>query len=197
MKRLWLLAVAVLLLAPRLWAEPDPVARLLLGVGSLPVRFVPAKDDQYYQLAAAKFQDGKFIGYCDMPAATSYCRLPARAPAYEAEFAWARRDGQAGFLLITPSWSQNFVPDPFFDHPLGLTHYFAHGEPPQEKLGPFKVLGLAVSGPSSDAPPPKDERNVAAWIKQYPYVVVFLLAPFPDEEQAANFAKSMPQLSAD
>lgn len=196
MKPLMLLVLITLVLAHPSQAEPDKVARILLGVSSLPVRFTPAKEDQVYQLAVAKFKNGKFIGYCEIPAALSYCHRPIQASVYEAEFAWAKREGQSGFLLVTPSWTQNFAPDPFFDNALGLTHYSAYDEPPQGKLGPFQVLGLAVGG-ASDGPPPKNGQNVTEWIKKYPYTVVFLLAPFSNEEQATAFAKSMPKLTAD
>ena len=188
MKLSLLFVILTLSLALPLRAEPDKLLRTLLGVSSLPVRFIPSNDDQVYQFAIAKFKDGKFVGYCALAGGADVLHAASKASAYEAELAWTKHEGQDGFLVRTPDWTQNFMPDAFFGNALYLTCYFAYDRSPQTKLGPFSVLGVAVGG--SGGKPPANEQNAAEWIKRYPYAVVFLLMPCANVEQAENFAES-------
>lgn len=180
-----------------LCAQGSRIERLMEGINTLPVQFLPTKDGQVYALGIAKFTSGKFVGYCDLPASIDIFRRGPRPPLYEVEFAWGKFGGVDGYLVTGTSWHQDFVPEPFFasiNNTSAITRYFADGRPPMEKLGPFLVLGVTVSGGGAM---PTDEGSVKAWLKNYPSGAVFLLAPFDTVEQAQSFLKAMPPLSVD
>src|SRR5205085_11060288 len=98
-------------------------------------------------------------------------------------------------FLTTPGGSRGFHEDDFF-RGLGATSYLAWGRAPSQTLGPFSVLGFALGGegtPVKDAKP-GDVRDV---IRGKFRVVVFLMASFETEDQARDFAKSLPKLSTE
>ncbi len=175
--------------APAPAAEPDRLVRALLGVSSIPTSFPVPNGKNWCHLAIAKFQDGKFDGYVSPLGPIESFHADLGRLNYEAELGWAPRDGKYGYFLVTPNFTHTFEADDFFGG-LRLTLRLAEKRAPTQKLGPFSVLGFAAAG----GEPGADVRDV---IRGGSKVVVFLMAPFETEDQAKDFVKSLPELSAD
>jgi len=174
--------------APAPAAEPDRIVRALLSVSSIPASFPVPQGKKFCYLAVAKFEDGKFDGYADLLQPIESFHADLGRPSYEAELGWAPRDGKYGYVLVTLGGTQSFQADDFFGG-LGLTQLLAEKRAPTQKLGPFSVLGFATAGGK-----PGDVRDA---IRGRSKVAVFLMAPFKTEDQAKDFGKSRPELSAD
>ena len=173
--------------------EPDRLVRAYLGVSSIPVRFPPPADKKCCYLTVAKFEDGKFLGYIDLFALrVEYFRASAERPNYEAELGWAEKDGKFGYFLTTPAGSQGFRADEFF-RGLSATQILVA---PNQKLGPFSVLGFGFGGKGApvEGAKPGEVRDV---IRGKFRVAVFLMATFETLEQAQEFGKALPKLSTD
>lgn len=187
-----LFGVAVLFQQPATSAEPDRLVRAYLGISSIPVRFPAPADKKYCYLALAKFQDGKFLGYADrlLPPIEIF-----NQPNYEAELGWAKKDGKHGYFLTTPGGSHGFQPDEFFSS-LAVTQSLARGQTSTHTLGPYSVLGFGFGG---EGAPVQDARpgDVGDVIRGKFQVAVFVMARFETLEQAREFAKSLPTLSAE
>ena len=192
----FLIGVGGLLAVPALSAEPDRLLRAFLGVSSVPVRFPPPQDKKCCYLTIAKFKDGKFLGYADLLAPPiEHFLVDADHPNYEAELGWAEKDGKYGFFLTTPGGSRGFRADESF-RGLGASQYLALGSAPSQTLGPFSVLGFGMGGAGTpiQGAKPGDVRDI---IRGKFQVAVFLMGLFETEEQARDFGKLLPKLSAE
>jgi hypothetical protein len=187
-----------LLSASRASAQADRLTRAYLGISSIEARFQPPKADKYCCLAIAKFTEGKFVGYADLTIPVDSF-VPGKH--YQAELGWARKEGRSGFFMTTEGglWpSTVFRPDDFFAN-LNNTYHLAARALPEQKLGPFYVLGYADDG--GEAKVVKDPKlkpsDIRLTIQARKHVMLFLMRPFASVEEAAKFAKELPKLSAE
>lgn len=94
--------------------------------------------------------------------------------------------------------STAFRPDDFFSN-LNNTFRLAANALPEKKLGPFYVLGYADDG--GEAKVVKDPKlkpdDIRRTIQARKHVMLFLMRPFATVEEAGQFAKGLPELSAE
>ena len=187
-----------LLSTSRASAQTDRLARAYLGISSIEARFLPPEGQKYCCLAIAKFTQGEFVGYADLTIPVDSF-VPQKH--YQAELGWARKEGRSGFFMTTEGAlrpSTVFRPDDFFAN-LNNTFRLALNGLPEQKLGPFYVLGYADDG--GQAKVVKDSKlkpgDIRLTIQTRKHVMLFLMRPFASVEEAAKFAKSLPKLSAE
>jgi len=195
----WFILVGLALLSTsRASAQADRLARAYLGISSIEARFQPPEGQKCCCLAIAKFTQGKFVGYADLTIPVDSF-VPGKA--YQAELGWARKEGRPGFFMTTEgalSPSCPFRPDDFFGN-LNNTYRLAASGVPEQKLGPFYVLGYADDG--GEAKVVKDPKlkpgDIRLKIQASKHVMLFLMRPFATVEEALEFAKGLPELSAE
>ena len=195
----WFILVGLALLGTsRASAQADRLARAYLGISSIEARFQPPEGQKSCCLAIAKFTQGKFVGYADLTIPVDSF-VPGKN--YQAELGWARKEGRPGFFMTTEGAlrpSTAFRPDDFFAN-LNNTSHLAANALPEKKLGPFYVLGYADDG--GEAKVVKDPKlkpdDIRRTIQIRKHVMLFLMRPFATVEEAGQFAKGLPELSAE
>jgi RNA polymerase sigma factor (sigma-70 family) len=174
----------------------DRLVRAYLGIGSIRTRFVPAEGKKGCVLAVAKFKNGNFVDYAKLSLPVDIF-VPGKP--YEAELGWGSKNGQAGYFLVAQAGLVHFQQDDFFQRAY-VTINLTDNRQPEQKLGPFYVLGYTFEG-SKVEKPTKDSKydplDVRGKIQRGEQVMVFLMRPFDTMEGAAGFSTALPKLTGD